>query len=512
MMKNRNYDQLTIIPQPLKIELSGGISTFPKTINIFCQSDLNLLVYQFIEQCFEKIQFSFYQVNDNKNASLELRKQENFVTEAYEIVINKEKIVILAASENGFFNALQTLFQVFLFSKNSEIPNLIIFDEPRYSWRGIHLDESRHFFGKDFVKKFIDFISLYKINRFHWHLTDDNGWRIEIKKYPGLHEIASKRINREHLPWKERDFPIFQNENEMYGGFYSQEDVIEILNYAQKRFVTIIPEIEMPGHCRAVFAAYPQFSCTNELTTVASGINLLYRDVYCAGNIKVYDFIHDIIDEISCLFPSKYIHLGGDEVNPYHWYNCPKCQAVMKKNGYQNWQELQYFFMKNATDIVKSFGKIPILWDEILDTGSLDNVIFMVWRGNGEKGLQAALAKKNPVIMCPNDTLYFDWKQDDSPYAKGAFGVTPLTKIYQYEPAHNHTDEEFILGLQGNIWTEFMPNTFQVEYMSVPRLCALAENAWCYSKMKNWSLFSVRLASHINIFQLYDINYYPIDV
>jgi hexosaminidase len=497
-----SYKRLFIIPEPEKITFLEGISSFKNGL-FLSEESFN---YHFFHRFSQLLQIPV--TVNHLLANIRFKSAPYFPFEAYQLTICNSFIEIIASSESGFFYACQTLFQILFFSENNSIPNCVIYDKPRFEWRGIHLDESRHFFGKEFVKKMLDFCSLYKINRFHWHLTDDNGWRIEMKSYPKLHETGSKRINREHLPWKERDFPVEEHEKSLYEGYYLQSELQEIIEYAKLRNIEILPEIEMPGHCRAALAAYPECSCTKEARSVASGINKLYRDVFCAGNPSTYRFLFDILDETCSLFPFNYIHLGGDEVNPYHWLRCPSCQKLMKTENLNHWQELQHFFMKKVTEKVKNAGKIPILWDEILDSGELSDTVFMIWRGNGAKGLLSALQKKNKVIMCPNDTLYFDWKQEDSPDAKGAFGVTPLSKIYSYNPTSSPEDERLILGLQGNIWTEFMQDSQRVEYMTVPRICALAEIAWTIPENKNLTSFFHKVEFHTSLFQKFGMNFF----
>jgi hexosaminidase len=496
--------EINIIPQPQKVVRKSGCFSFSAGFRIAVPEAFEEIMFKFSNLWKIHLDISTKMVSDKANFIVS--KKESLNEEAYEIKIETDSLEIYFSSYKGLVYSLQTLSQMLLLSREQTLPNVFIQDEPYFQWRGIHLDESRHFFGKKFVKKLLNLAAFYKLNRFHWHLTDDNGWRIEIKQFPKLHEIASKRLNREHLPWKERDFPPQKDETKYYSGFYSQKDINEIIRYAAAKNITIIPEIEMPGHCRAVFSAYPEFSCTGEKRTVAAGINSQYRDVYCAGNEKTYHFLSKILEEISSLFPGKYIHLGGDEVNPYNWNHCQKCQVVMKEHKMKNWPELQYYFMRKIIRKAIEFGKIPIVWDEMLDYGKLENTLVMIWRGNGKKSLQTAKEKNNQVIMCPNDTLYFDWKQEFSADAKGAFGVTPLSKIYNYQIPSTFSAN--VIGLQGNIWTEFMPNPERVEYMITPRICALAENGWCHPDKKDWELFKTKVFSQEEIFKYFTLNYF----
>jgi hexosaminidase len=371
----------------------------------------------------------------------------------------------------------------------------------------MHLDVSRHFFGVDFIKKYLDLLAMHKLNVFHWHLTDDNGWRIEIKKYPELTKTCAWRKNIEHLPWNERDNSDDPG-NGLYGGFYTQEEIKEIVQYAADQFITIVPEIEMPGHTREIFTAYPQFSCTGEKQTVAPGSYWPNLDIFCAGKDETFDFLKDILLEVIDLFPSKYIHIGGDEANKTRWKECPLCRKRIKDENLKDEKELQSWFIKQIADFLESKNRKLIGWDEISQGGLIENATVMCWRGDGIDAAITAVEKGCDAVMCPNPFLYFDWKQNEDD--KGAFGVTTLEKVYNYDPVpdgFSPKKAKYILGAQGNVWTEWMPTEERVEYMALPRMSALAELVWTFTENKNFPDFKKRLDNLINIFSWKKINY-----
>ena len=494
--KNLRKYSFSILPTPNNIELIGGRFTVGKIVVI------NEIKESSEAKMFIEKHLSDFHKDSKHSIALSFLQDKLLEAENYSIKAERDTIKIFANEKSGFYYAAITIWQIFfLNSELHEFPAFYISDKPFYKWRGMHLDESRHFFGKDFVLKWIEFLSIYKINRFHWHLTDDNGWRIEMKSYPKLQEIASKRIDREHLKWKDRDFPVRDDESKLYTGFYTQEDIREIVQFAENKNIIIIPEIEMPGHSLEVFAAYPEFSCKKIKTNVASGINWPGKDIFCAGNEKTYSFLKNIITEIAELFSGDYLHLGGDEVCMDYWKECPTCQAKMKQLNVVSEKELQAHFMQEMIQFTKRLGKKPIVWDDVLDSSPVGDFIAMCWRKNGEMGYEKANHRK--VIMCPNDTLYFDWKQEDKKNAKGAFGVTDLKKVYHYQPRM-----ENVLGIQGNVWSEFMSNPKEVEYMSVPRMLALAENAWNKVEKHDWRMFSSKLFHHKKIFEKFKIKYF----
>jgi hexosaminidase len=372
----------------------------------------------------------------------------------------------------------------------------------------MHLDVSRHFFPKEFIKKYIDLIAMYKMNTFQWHLTDDNGWRIEIRKYPKLTETGAWRVDREDLPWTERP-PQKPGEKATYGGFYTQDDIREIVQYAKEKYVTIIPEIEMPAHSVEVLAAYPKFSCTGGPFTVPPGSYWPNSDILCAGNDSVFQFLQDVLTEVIELFPSKYIHIGGDEADKTRWKECPKCQARIKSEGLKDEKELQSYFIKRIEKFLISKNRKMIGWDEILEGGLAPEATVMSWRGL-EGGIAAA-RQGHDVIMTPTSYCYFDYYQADPGFEPKAIGgFVPLKKVYSYEPTpEEQTKEEarFILGTQGNLWTEYIPTPEYAEYMALPRMIALAEVAWTPRELKNWNSFRQRLSDHFKRLDYLGVNY-----
>ncbi|MEO6039510.1 MAG: family 20 glycosylhydrolase, partial [Saprospiraceae bacterium] len=373
-------------------------------------------------------------------------------------------------------------------------PASLIEDAPRFPYRGLHLDVARHFFPVAFVKKYIDLLAMHKLNTFHWHLTDDQGWRIEIKKYPELQSMAACR--KETLVGHAADLPQVYD-GQRYCGYYTQEEIKDVIEYARRRFVTIIPEIEMPGHAQAALAAYPELGCTGGPYETATEWGV-FGDVFCAGNEQTFAFLDEVLTEVCALFPGPYVHIGGDECPKDSWKACPKCQKRMKDNHLPDEHALQSYFIARAEKMVEKHGKKIIGWDEILEGGLAPNATVMSWRGT-EGGIAAARQHHN-VVMTPGSYLYLDHYQSDpatEPLAIG--GYLPLEKVYSYEPVPDSlTTEEahYILGAQGNVWTEYLPTTAQVEYMAYPRVCALAEVVWTAKAQKNWPDFVQRIKTH----------------
>jgi len=447
-----------------------------------------------------------------------MAKEGKLPVEGYALKVTKKNITVTGGSGAGLFYGIQTLFQLFppeiegeatikTLSK-LEIPCIEIADQPRYPYRGMHLDVSRHFFPKEFIKKYIDLIAMYKMNTFQWHLTDDNGWRIEIKKYPKLTEIGAWRVDRETLPWNERP-PQQPGEKATYGGFYTQDDIREVVQYAKDKYVTIIPEIEMPAHSREVLAAYPPFSCTGGPFTVPPGSYWPNSDILCAGNDSTFQFLQDVLSEVIELFPSKYIHVGGDEADKTRWKECQKCQARIKSEGLKDEKELQSYFIKRIEKFLVSENRKMIGWDEILEGGLAPEATVMSWRGI-EGGIATA-RQGHDVIMTPTSFCYFDYYQADPDFEPKAIGgYVSLKKVYSFDPTPEELTKDearFILGAQGNLWTEFIPTTQQAEYMAVPRMIALAEVAWTAKDLKNWKSFRERLSDHFKRLDYLKVNY-----
>jgi hexosaminidase len=446
------------------------------------------------------------EVNNNEplSTSIYLNKKENqFKNEAYHLTIDK-KIEISAHSSVGIFYGIQSLIQLIGTQKNKiELNTVQIDDAPRFKWRGMHLDCSRHFFPVSFVKKYIDMLALHKMNTFHWHLTDDQGWRIEIKKYPLLTEIGSKR----HETIVDKNFEPYIGDNKEYEGFYTQEDIKDIVKYAEERHITVVPEIEMPGHAVAALTAYPQFSCNRTPLDVYTkwGVS---DDVFCVKDSS-FQFIYAILNEVMDLFPSKYIHIGGDEVPKTRWKVCKNCQGVIKQNQLKDEHGLQSFFIKKIDSFVTSKGRNIIGWDEILEGGLAPNAAVMSWRGE-EGGIEAA-KQKHHVVMTPGSHCYFDHYQGNKktePLAIG--GYTTLEKVYSYNPIPetlNIEEAQYVLGAQGNLWTEYIPTPDHAMYMALPRLCALSEVLWTYPKNKKYSDFVTRIINHFDLLDELKINY-----
>lgn len=431
--------------------------------------------------------------------------------EGYQLNATSHQVVIRAPAAAGLFYGVQSLLQLLPPEACSQgvpqvghvswtVPAVDIEDQPRFPWRGFMLDVSRHFFNKDEIKRVLDLMALHKLNTFHWHLTDDQGWRIEIKHYPLLTQVGAWRKGMGYGldPKQSTAF----GPDGRYGGYYTQQDVREIVAYALARNITIVPEIEMPGHSSAALLAYPELTCLGrpDLTRPA--------DVYCAGREETFQFIGNILEEVCSLFPGQYIHIGGDEVSKHYWRNCPLCQARMNQEGLKTPEELQSYFLHRVEKLLASKGRRAIGWSEIQQGGLPENTAVMDWIGGGAEAARAG----HPVVMSPNTYCYFDYYQSrdrtDEPPASGAY--LPLEKVYSFEPlpegldAQNRTN---ILGAQANLWTEFIPSLKQVEYMMFPRLCALAEVVWSPNEARKPEDFSRRLKRHLRRLDQLGVNY-----
>ncbi len=450
--------------------------------------------------------------------------KEQTLDGAYQLQIAPQRITIESSTSAGIFYGLQSLTQLISATRagtpsslqstihNQQSPiSLVsakILDSPRFGWRGMHLDVSRHFFPKEFVKTYIDMLAMHKMNVFHWHLVDDHGWRIEIKKYPKLTEVGAWRVDREHLDWNVRTEQQ-PGEAATYGGFYTQEEIREIVQYAADRHITVVPEIEMPAHVRSVLAAYPQFSCSGKPLTVPTGTYWPCIDIYCAGNDSVFAFLEDVLEEVMALFPGTYIHVGGDEADKTAWKACPKCQERMKQEGLQNEHELQSYFIKRMERFIVSRDRRLIGWDEILEGGLAPEATVMSWRGI-VGGVEAA-RQGHDVVMTPTDFCYFDYYQGTPAFEPRAIGgYVPLKKVYSYEPIPDSlTAEEakHVLGAQANLWSEFIPTPAHAQYMALPRMAAIAEVAWSPKESKDWNDFSRRVEPLMSLYERFGYNY-----
>ncbi len=432
--------------------------------------------------------------------------------EAYTIRVNSEIVMLEGGGAAGLYHAVQTLRKSLPQGTAARVmlPATEVNDVPRFTWRGAHLDVARHFVTPDSVKRYIDLLALHGMNRFHWHLTDDQGWRVELKKYPLLTKVGSMR-----------DRTVIGNntgqyDNVPYGGFYTQREIRDIVRYADERHITIVPEIDLPGHMQAALAAYPELGCTGGPYKVWDmwGVS---PDVLCAGNPKVYDFIDGILDELVKLFPtSDYIHIGGDECPKTRWEACPKCQAMIKAHhleaadGHTAEQRLQSYVIRHAVAHLEKLGRKAIGWDEILEGGLAPGVAVMSWTGVGG-GIEAARQGHN-VVMTPARYLYFDYRQSDGPDGgfEGSGGYLPIEQVYAYEPVpHELTsaEQKHILGVQANLWSEHLANFRQAEYMALPRMAALSELQWTELHQKNFDNFMQRLPRLIDLYRREGYNY-----
>lgn len=432
--------------------------------------------------------------------------------EAYKLIVNDKRVCISGASEAGVFYGIQTLRKSLPVAQdiNVNLSAVEIYDKPRFAYRGAMLDVARHFYTVDEVKTFIDMLALHNINRFHWHLTDDQGWRIEIKKYPKLMSVASERKETVVGRWYSGIY-----DGKPYGGYYTQDELRDVIDYAAKRHITIIPEVDLPGHMQAALTAYPELGCTGgpyEVRTIW-GVS---QDVLCVGNDFTLQFVKDVLSEVADIFPSEYIHIGGDECPKVRWEKCPKCQERIKSLGLKSdakhtkEQRLQSYMIQEAAKYLKEKGKRIIGWTEILEGGLVPDATLMSWIG--ESGGIEAAHQHHDVIMTPNTYLYFDYYQskkvEDEPLAIG--GYLPIEKTYNYEPMPKELTEEeqqYIKGVQANLWTEYIPVFSQVQYMVLPRLGAAAEVQWTDPSKKDYKDFLRRVPHLVAVYDCYGWNY-----
>lgn len=436
--------------------------------------------------------------------------------EGYELTVTSRSVVIRAPTQAGLFYGVQTFLQLFppeVFSSNVvarvdwQAPCLRIRDWPRFPWRGLMLDVSRHYFDKSEIESLLDAMALHKLNTFHWHLTDDQGWRIQISKYPRLTQIGAWRAGV--------GFGLASNSTTAYGpdgcygGFYTRQDISEVLAYAAARHITVVPEVEMPGHATAALAAYPQFSCTGGPFAIplTGGV---FNGIYNPANEQTFDFLEDVLSEVFHMFPGKYVHIGGDEVVKDTWHNSPECQALMKREGLKNEQELQSWFIRRIERFVSAHGRTLVGWSEILQGGIAKNATVMDWIGGATEAARAG----HDVVMSPTRYCYFDYYQsaDYSSEPPAASYAPPLllSQVYSFDPMPTNLPAPFqshILGTQGNLWTEHVPNLKHAEYMIFPRECAIAEVAWSAQSSRNWDDFMRRLSIHARRLDELGINY-----
>lgn len=416
--------------------------------------------------------------------------------EGYRLVVAPHRITVTGHDAAGVFYGLQSLSQLLPAGTGGalRVPGCVVEDYPRFGYRGMHLDVSRHLFPVPVLKKWLDILAFYKINTLHWHLTDDQGWRIEIKKYPRLQSVAAYR--NETLIGHKKELP-HRFDGQRYGGYYTQAEARDLVRYAAERHITVIPEIEMPGHALAALAAYPALGCTGGPYQTATFWGV-FDDVFCAGNEATFSFLEDVLDEVAAIFPSRYLHIGGDECPKVRWQACPKCQARMKAEHLPDERALQSYFIQRISQHLATKNRRIIGWDEIMEGGLTPGATVMSW--TGEQGGIEAARLGHAAIMTPEKYVYLDYYQ--SLYATdsvAAGGYTPLSKIYQYEPVPatlNATQASYVRGVQANVWTEYMPTVRKAEYMLFPRLLALAEIAWSPKASRNLPSFLARTRAH----------------
>ena len=523
-ISNLIAQSISVIPQPVSVVYSkpaGFFTITPETqfvVHGTGQENSVFFLRDYMKEYYGMNLMLWKDTPLTNTINLNYERIDHPIPGAYTIEVNKDGIWLNGDNENGVFYAVQTLLQLLPTDKTQpgKIPYMKITDYPRFEYRGLHLDVGRHFFPIDFVKRYIDYIAYHKMNYFHWHLTEDQGWRIEIKKYPRLTEVGAYRngtiIGR---------YPGKGNDNIRYGGFYTQEEVKDVVAYAAKRYITVVPEIEMPGHGSAAIAAYPYLSCfPNEKTKIradmiseaskaATGKLVqetwgVFDDVFCGGNDSVFSFLQDVIDEVIQLFPGKYIHVGGDECPKTHWKRCPKCQKRIKENGLKDEHGLQSYFIQRMEKYINGKGKTLIGWDEILEGGLAPNAVVMSWRG--EQGGITAAKQKHEVIMTPGNYVYLDHSQTKNEDSVTIGSYTPVQETYGYEPQSKLLTPEqakYIIGAQGNVWTEYMKNPKKVEYMIFPRVSALSEVLWSPKEKRNLLDFEKRLKTQFRRFELW---------
>lgn len=494
--------QIHVIPKPVELSVSAGSLDVKRGIAITGDKGIGKITVSFLEDFFKTKNVVVKLSPKNTNLSLKLINDSSLGDEGYKLSVSKDGIHLSANTEAGLFYAAQTLIQVAPVN-GTKIPFVEITDYPRFGYRGLHLDVCRHMFPIEFIKKYIDLMARHKFNRFHWHLTDDQGWRIEIKSHPKLQEIAAYR--NETVIGHAGHSNTYDGKR--YGGFYTQEEIKEVIQYATARHVTIIPEIEMPGHAQAAIAAYPELGCTGEHIETATTFGV-FDPIFCAGRETTFRFLEEVLQEVIDLFPGTYVHIGGDEAPKTRWKACPHCQERIKTEGLKDEHELQSYFVQRMEKYINNKGKKIIGWDEILEGGLAPNATVMSWRG--EEGGIAAAKLKHDVIMTPVSWCYFDYYQDTSktePMSIG--GLVPVRKVYSYEPVPKELDpalHRYILGAQANLWTEYILTPEHAEYMMYPRASALSEVVWSPRDSRDYIDFLQRMETHFERLRLWNVN------
>lgn len=502
--------RLNLIPYPQKVELKTG--NFEVSGNTLFVGDKKSNEYKYFMDNFKKIypknssqnikktKPNFISLLLNKDLKIDNKREFN---SNYIINISNEMMMVIGKNPEGLFQGIQTLLQLIKTSEDGKIPALEIQDSPKFQWRGMHLDVSRHFFTVEEVKQYIDYLAMYKLNTFHWHLTDDQGWRIEIKKYPKLTQIGSKRKESMIGAYVDNTF-----DRKPYGPyFYTQDQIKEVVKYAQERHITVVPEIEMPGHALAALSAYPDLACTKGPFEPATKWGV-FDDVFCPKE-ETFTFLENVLDEVIALFPSQYIHIGGDECPKTRWKECAHCQELIRKNNLKDEHGLQSYFIQRIEKYVNSKGRKIIGWDEIFEGGLAPNAAVMSW--TGIKGGVEAAKSGHFAVMTPGSYCYFDHYQGDPATEPNAFGgFTPLDKVYSYNPIPEELNAEqakYILGVQANLWTEYILDFNHVQYMIFPRLLALSEVGWGTADPKNYKEFEGRVINEFKNLDKMGVNY-----
>ena len=512
-----NKEDIAIIPKPLQFQLGKGSFKITKETPITQSDKKSDKAFTYLNGLLEKAAgFSLEGDSDEMDNGIIFITKKGFEKGAYRLYVNQDLIMIEATEASGFFNAIQTIRQLLPTEIEQNdvakidwfVPSVAIKDQPRFDWRGMHTDFSRHYFDVEEVKRFLDYLALYKMNTYHMHLTDDQGWRMEIKKYPLLTEKGAWRIpnNQDSIcneravendlyTIDERKFKTIDGQRK-YGGFFTQEELKDIVAYADDRCITIIPEIDMPGHLKSAIDNYPFLSCDGQ-----SGWDTVFTHPACLGKETTYEFLKNILSEVVEIFPADYVHIGGDEVNIASWKKCPLCQKSIKEHGLKDEHELQSYFNREMERFLNSKGKKLMGWDEIVEGGLTKEASVMWWRGWRPEAPKKAVENGNELVITTTDAYYFDYLNDDN----------TVEKIYDYEPVpESFTDEEEnkVLGIQANLWSEWIPSFKRLQYQAFPRMIAVAETAWTKKEDKNSKDFLLRLNTHYERLDAMNVFYY----
>jgi hexosaminidase len=509
---------IQIVPKPSQVLIKTGVFQFSKDTKFVANGDFQKDAATALISKFETAAGWRPQITASAPVAnfIQFKIDPNLKNEAYILDVNQKSITITAKGNAGFIYGLESIRQLLpeaieskyvVSSAKWEIPSVTITDEPRFKWRGFMMDLSRHFFDKNYILATIDRLAMHKMNVLHLHLVDDQGWRIEIKRYPKLTEVGAWRVDQENTSWNAR-LTTNPDEKGTYGGFLTQEELKEIVKYAATKNIEVIPEIEMPAHVSSAIASYPELACFDQRIGVPSGGLWPITDIYCAGKETTFEFLQNVLDEVMTIFPSKYIHIGGDEATKTNWAKCPHCQKRIKDEHLKDVGELQSYFVKRIEKYINSKGKKLIGWDEILEGGVNPSATIMSWRG--EKIGAEAAEKGHDVIMTPESPCYLNFyqgPQNEEPLAFDAYN--PLNKVYEFDPVAAMTPAQasHVLGGQGNLWAEHIAGPKDSEYMLFPRLAALSETLWSTKESRNWNDFTTRLTSLLKRYDYLGINY-----